>query len=78
MISLISSVRTAGAQKFSSGIKDDPLLQVQGLDALLAQSAALSWFMQSPKSALEVVEVIATGWQNSLVNSGVGPVGLMT
>lgn len=68
----------AGAQKFSCGIKDNPLLQMQGLDALLVQSAALSWLMHSPKSALEVVEVIATGWQNSLVNKGVGPVGLIT
>jgi len=32
---------------------------------------------QAAKSASVVVEVTATGWQNSLVKSGAGPVGVV-
>jgi hypothetical protein len=70
LICAISSVRFSGAQKSESGIKDIPLLHMQS-----PMHSAATFGRQAAKSSSAVASLILTGWQNSLVKSGVGPVG---
>jgi len=72
MICLTSSVRAAGAQKFESGIKDIPLLHLQSPLQLAA-----GFGKHAAKSPSAEEDSILTGWQNSLVKSGVGPAGVV-
>lgn len=68
MICCTSSVRSSGAQKLLSGIKDVPLLNMHG-----ATQRSLSNFKQVAKScSADDVSKVA-GWQKSLEKSGVGP-----
>jgi len=74
MICLISSVRTAGAQKSESGIKLTPVLNLQSPTQVVSVVKA----MHLAKSASAVAESSLAGWQKALVNNGVGPVGAGT
>ena len=64
------SVISAGAQKSRSGIKAVPLLHLHSLPASEAQRATVSKLKHAGNSAAKSL-VSFSGWQNSLVKSGV-------
>lgn len=67
-----SSVRSAGAQKSRSGIKSVPLLHMHFPSQVVAVLV-----MQSAKSfSVREVPTTGAGWQNSLVKSGVSAAGV--
>ena len=70
---LTSSVSISGAQKSSFGIKAIPLPQTQEL--VTPQVSLVLVARHSPNSLSALPSSISLGWQNSLVKSGVGPVG---
>jgi len=72
-MTLISSVRAAGAQKSESGISSLPSDQLHSW--MREHSVATVFSTQSVQMASEVhvpsVDLTAAGWQNSLEKSGV-------